>query len=205
MARSLKRAPLIFVKDGDAWKCVHGVPLGATLPDTATDAAGHAVAVPADDSTLIVSPKDLAEKHTQYLSVGETATDARLFEPSEHMTEMLGLADTIRSDVRFKVGSATRTAAEVRRSTVVGPWPIRALRAADGGALVAYSTATTFTAKVPGGTAALTPRLTGLGTPAAKGSVSITVTALWWVQVPAKGKGSTVAVIGVGHQDTKVS
>ncbi|GAA0794272.1 hypothetical protein [Spirilliplanes yamanashiensis] len=57
---------------------------------------------------------------------------------------------------------------------------------------------------MPGGTAVLAPGLRGLGTPV-KGAVAVTVTALWWVHVPAGGRGSTVTILGSGHQKTAVS
>ncbi|MDP9815602.1 hypothetical protein J3R04_001572 [Spirilliplanes yamanashiensis] len=35
--------------------------------------------------------------------------------------------------------------------------------------------------------------------------MAVTVTALWWVHVPAGGRGSTVTILGSGHQKTAVS
>ncbi|WP_148308047.1 hypothetical protein [Actinoplanes friuliensis] len=191
--------PLVLAKAGADWKVVHSAPLEVPLPELQKGAAGSVEVVDRADpaKTLLISPEQVAQEHATALGTaggkGPFAGDAT----SAKVVE----SDQAREQIRFEDGAAP-DALDIK--TTVTPYPVRALRTKDGGALVAYSTQTEFVATKAGAEADLGPILTKLGGRTAPGKVSVTILNMWWTKVPAMGKGDKVTVLGGTNQPVSV-
>jgi len=191
--------PLVLVRAGQEWRVVHSAPLEVPLPEVRKGAAGSVEVVAADDpgGTLIASPQQIAEAHAAALS---RAPASGLF-AGDNVSARVVAASEVREAIRFEDDQPAATFAV---ASAVAPFPVRALRTADGGAMVAYTTRTAYTATRAGAEADLGPVLTKLGGRTAAGEVTVSVLNMWWTKVPAKGAGDKVTVLGGSNQPTEV-
>jgi len=191
--------PLVLARVGQEWRVVHNAPLEVPLPEVRKGAAGSVEVVAADDpgATLIASPQQVAAAHAAALDQAATSGP---FAGDAVSAKVVG-AEQARETIRFEDGQAAES---FTVDSVVAPFPVRALRTADGGALVAYTTSTDYTATRTGAEADLGPILTKLGGRTPAGKVTVSVLNMWWTKVPAKGAGDKVTVLGGSNQPTEV-
>jgi hypothetical protein len=192
--------PLVLAKAGADWKVVHNAPLEVPLPALRKGGLGSVEVVAATDPghTLVATPQQIAEQHAAAL--GKAQADGPF--AGDAVTAKVRAQDEIRGMLRFENGAAPDSVAE---SSSLAPYPVRALRTSDGGALVAYTTRTEYTATKPGAEADLGPMLTKLGGRTSPGKVTVAVLNMWWTHVPAKGNGDKVTVLGGSNQPTEVN
>jgi hypothetical protein len=195
--------PLIMTADGPGWKLAHAVPLQVTLPESKKDAAGNAEVVAADDPgrTLIASPADVAKAHAA--SIASEGAPSGLFAGDTATGEAVRKDDVL-AVIKFTSGSRKVPGKNLEVAAKVEPYPVRALRTADGGALVAYTTRTDFSGELPGAKPAVKVSFLRLGRPGV-GKLTLSTLHMWWVLVPAKGAGETVTVLGGTNQLVKLS
>jgi hypothetical protein len=187
--------PLVLARAGQDWKVVHNAPLEVPLPDLRRGGAGSVEVVGADDpgATLIASPKQVAEAHAAALDQAATSGPFA----GDTVSAKIAGAEQAREEIGFTDG---QTPESFTSKSAVEKFPVRALRTADGGALVAYATRSVFTATGAGLEADLGPGLTKLGGRTGTGKVTLEMLSMWWTQVPAKGKGDKVTVLGGTNQ-----
>jgi hypothetical protein len=193
------RYPLVIARDAadQPWRLVHNASMKELLPATAKDSIGNAeVVAPDDGAGLPASPAQVTQAHAQYIA-GDKGAGNQMF-ASDTITAEYAPQDKIRQALAFQDGPAT----DFTTATVVAPYPGRALRAADGAALVAYTTLTTYTATKAGAKAKLTGFLGAIAPANLKDTISVEVLNMWWVSVPASGQ---VKVLGGSSQPVKVS
>jgi hypothetical protein len=199
--RSTGNYPLVIAREGvdQPWKMVHTAAMKELLPATAKDTEGNAAVVAPDDgAALVAAPAKAAEAHAAFIA-GDKTAGGGLF-AADTTTAKYVEQDKARKAIAFDSGPAN----DFTVASVVAPYPVRALRTADGGALVAYTTQTTYTAVKPGAK----PKLTGiLGALAPKnltdGQITVEVLNMWWALVPKSG--DAVTVLGGTSQPVKIS
>jgi hypothetical protein len=193
------RYGLVIARRGaDApWKIVDQVKLAGTFPALATGPDGNAVAVPATDaSTLIAAPQEVATKQAAWLTTGAKAPEAALF-TGDSNTDAIINDKKIRSQMQWvdlksqKIGPPAR----VTRKVVVEPYPVRALRTADGGAVAFYTTKWQLIAEKPGGMTQLDGVAGALsGNKPLRNKATFTWLAQWMVKIPPKGAGKVTVL-----------
>lgn len=187
--------PLVMVRRGTAFALAHYVGLNAALPEIRQDRSGNALVVDDldRDDTLIASPKDVVAAHARQIA---NKPDADPMFALDTTTSEVVNAEAIQGGMRFVSGASTVPAEWVTYSSTVSKYPIRALRTADGGAVVAYSTITEVLGTNPGKKVAIPAALRPLGTNTGSDNQTQTWQTMWWALVPAKGSGLPVGILG---------
>nr|GID87017.1 hypothetical protein Ade03nite_59410 [Actinoplanes derwentensis] len=187
--------PLVMVKSGSDWRLGHYVGLNAALPEIRRDASGNAEIVGDTDSggTLLASPRDVAAAHARQIT--DKPSPDPLFGGDTTTTEIVN-SDALLTEMTFVNGSTVVPAESVTYTSTVSTFPIRALRTADGGAAVAYSTITDVVGTNAGRKVFIPQRRRTLGTNTGGGTQTMKRLSVWWALIPVKDSGLPVAVLG---------
>lgn len=130
--RDKDRWLLAFTRDGadEEWKASYlSVVEADEMPEFALDDEGHAEAVPLDASGLPIAPGDLSAGYAAYLADGES----KAFAKGEHTTELRKVREKEKKTPKYVTQFADRAAPDQGYDSF-------ALRTADGGALVLFTT-----------------------------------------------------------------
>ncbi|MFE0377978.1 hypothetical protein ACFW1M_20875 [Streptomyces inhibens] len=188
---------LVFSRDGinQKWRAVYLATFaGNKAPELKTDQDGFAEAVPADASSgLTVAPGKLSGAYADYLNTGKGSTFASGRETDGWRAR--------------RARDANQPGARIQWEDTASGYPPVALRTADGGALVFFSTlyhqqktvSTGLTITVPAG-------LQGLleGPPKKTNKMAFTTVSGQAVTVPAKSSGGKVTVLNRIEAKTSV-
>jgi hypothetical protein len=197
------RYPLVISRNSpDApWKVVHMAPVKTTVPPLKKDAAGVVETVAPDDpgATLTLSPDATATAHAAFIG-GDSAAGGGAFTGDTQSRAILRQEDLRRVLGFAGPGGKLLLPKSLPASAQVATYPVRALRTADGGALVSYAVRTAFVAEVKGGRAKPTGYFQALaGGPLSGDSMTMTALSMWWVQVPPAGGGKVTVLGGVSE------
>ncbi|GLK08313.1 hypothetical protein GCM10017600_17180 [Streptosporangium carneum] len=173
----------------------------APVPEIAKDAEGYAVALAEDDPTTAISPRLMAPLHATSAEEGSAGFAAGLIEKGPHTTgyaeEIAGKRPKYKSDC-------------LGYDSIFGAsnYPVRALRTADGGAMVMYSLirTTSVTAKIEPCADIRVPRDAErlASAPGARKELRTVETQQYVSTVPAKNSRTLARVIGYLGGVTKV-
>ncbi|GAA4967605.1 hypothetical protein [Actinoplanes utahensis] len=187
--------PLIMVRDGSRWKLAHYAEVNAALPQTRTDLTGNVEIVDAADAggTLVAAPEKVAAAHAKTIAFeapadplfGGDTTTKQVLNPISYLYTTL-----------FQSTKQPVAATRLTYRTEVAPYPVRALRTAEGGAVIAYTTVTEIVGTYPGLMPYVKPQYRKISKGAVRGRNTIHVIAQWWAQVPPKGSNFPVAILG---------
>lgn len=187
--------PLIMVAAGSGWKMAHYGQVNAALPETRRDLTGNVEIVDAGDSagTLVASPETVAAAHARTIAF-EAPTDP-LFGGDTTTKQVLNPITYLYTTL-FQGKSQPIAAQRLTWRTRVAPYPVRALRTAEGGAVFAYTTTTEIVGTYPNLMPYVKPEHRKIAKGAVRGKNTITVIAQWWAQVPPKGSAFPVSILG---------
>ena len=111
----------------------------ARLPKIELDADGYATSVPPDDKKIMISPKFMAPLHATVAERGSNGIAVGLIAPGPYTTE---IAKRIALDRAHWKGTGYSSYDSILSA---GDYPVYALRATDGSALIQYSLTRTTT------------------------------------------------------------
>ncbi|MFF5209398.1 hypothetical protein [Streptosporangium sp. NPDC000396] len=211
-AGTVRTAVLTLTKRDEKW-FISSVALlepGVRAPEIAKDAEGYATALDEEDPTVEISPRLMAPLHATSAEEGTAGLATKLIEQGPHTTDYATEIATNRLTYKAEkcLGYDSIFGA--------GDQPVRALRTADGGAMVTYSLTrtTTLTSKVEPcslgegyleGYLHALPNAEKLASdPRAAKEVRTQETQLYVSTVPAKGSGKLAKVIGYLGGTTRV-
>ncbi|MGW3729752.1 hypothetical protein [Streptomyces sp. NPDC000851] len=187
---SAARWLMVFTRNGltEQWQVSYLTLVApGKVPEFKKDKDGWAEAIPANSPELAVAPGDLSQNYTTYLQDGGDA-----FAPGTHTTTWRELRDKNKS----KPGLATQYIDEPLTN---GDYAPVALRTADGGALVFFSTRHFEKQTAAAGTSVPTPNkdVEALTTGEIKQSLTLEVVSNEVALDPEKGSGDQqVTVLG---------
>jgi hypothetical protein len=194
-----KRYAMIVSREasGQPWKLVAHATMAGNLPATAKDKTGNAVVVPpADGAQLVAAPRDVAAAHAAYLTAGRSAPEAAMFAADKHSDEVTDDDQTRKAFVFTNTQTGKAGPAEkVSRKVTVEPYPVRALRTSDGGAIVSYVTKLDLVVEQPDGTIRLAGSNAALaGRSEFKDKLTTSWLDQWFVLIPPKGGGKVTVL-----------
>jgi hypothetical protein len=186
-------------KAGADWKFVLAVVPEGNLPEVDTDANSNPVVVDPDDAGgMVDSPAAIAKAQATYLTEGAESEEAKMFGTHRRATAVLGSKTGLHNSLLFLNED---TAVEEKAPTssfnvTVAPYPIRALRTRDGGALAFYTTRMEFVAEHPRGVATIAGDDEALaGKNEFQGKMTLVALDQWIVYIPPMG-GGKVELLG---------
>ncbi|MER7161880.1 hypothetical protein [Streptomyces lydicus] len=188
---------LVFSRNGidEKWRAVYFATFdGNKAPELKTDADGYAEAVPAGGgSGLAVAPGKLSRTYADYLNTGKG--DA--FAPGKNTDKLRAL----------RAKQATQVGARLQWEDQPADYPPVALRTADGGALVFFSTVYhTQKTWFEGAKITVPASLQGIVEGSPKGSNRLTFTTVSGqaVKVPAEDAGGKIEMLSRNERITSV-
>jgi hypothetical protein len=204
--RSGPRCALVLSRDPDTpWKLVLFAMESIPVPPTAS-ADNSIIAAAGDADGLLASPEEVARAHAAYLTAGRSAPEAGMFVEDSRSREIIDDAE-LRATLVF---ADTRTgrigpAQTFTRQVTVEPYPVRALKTVDGGAVAAYTTRVQIVAEQPGGVTVLKPDSTDAalaGTTTFHTRITITILDQWIVAIPPKDQGQVTVLAHTGGKES---
>nr|BFE86809.1 hypothetical protein GCM10020093_094100 [Planobispora longispora] len=201
---------LTLSKQGeDVWQISSLSLLEEPLPEITRDAEGYATALGDDDSTVQISPRLMAPLHATTAEEGSAGFATGLIAEGPHTTAHA-------TEIADKRAEAKANDCRGYESIFAAAgYPVRALRTADGGALIMYSLirTTTETAEIhpcglpigmPEEARGLAPRDDSGEERRAQEELRIVETQQYVSTVPPKSSGKAARVIGYTGGVTKV-
>lgn len=186
-------------KAGAAWKLVLAVVPEGNLPEVDTDANSNLVLVDPDDADgMVDSPAAIVKAQAAYLTEGAESDAAKLFGTHRRATTILGSKTGLHNSLLFvNEDTAVKEKAPTSSFNVtVAPYPIRALRTRDGGALAFYTTRMEFVAEHPRGVAVIAGADEALaGKTEFQHKMTLVALDQWIAYIPPKG-GGKVELLG---------